>query len=91
MWILRARCDIRRLEGVDVICDVIHLPFRDNCLAKVHSSVVIEQTPFPIEFLSDQVRVLTHGGKLVCEADNARYWRYHIDFTRFEEDFVTHF
>lgn len=84
-------CDIRCLKGVDVICDVTHLPFKDNCFAKVHSSVVIEHTAFPVEFLCEQIRVLMDGGRLVCEADNARYLRYHISFTRFGEDFVTHF
>lgn len=84
-------CDIRSLKGVDVICDITHLPFKNNCFTKVHSSVVIEHTACPVEFLCEQIRVLVEGGRLVCEADNARYLRYHISFSRFGEDFVTRF
>jgi SAM-dependent methyltransferase len=84
-------CDLRRLKDVDVICDMNHLPFKNNCFAKVHSSAVIEHSPHPFLFLQEQVRVLMKNGKLICEADNARYWRFHINFTWFEEDFVTHF
>jgi len=83
--------DIRKLKGVDVVCDVHHLPFKDNCFSVVRSSVVIEHVLQPFQFLKEQVRVLKPQGMLVCEADNARYWRFHIDFSPFEADFVHHF
>jgi len=80
-----------KLKTVDVICDGHHLPFKGECFDVVRSSVVIEHTLNPFQFLKEQARVLKKGGLLYCEADNAAYWRFHIDFTPFEQYFVTHF
>jgi len=83
--------DVRKLKGVDVVCDVQHLPFKDDCFSVVKSSVVIEHVLQPFLFLKEQVRVLKPQGTLICEADNAKYWRFQIDFSPFEADFVHHF
>jgi len=83
--------DIRRLKGVDVVCDVHFLPFRDEVFDMVRSSVVVEHVLNPYRFFAEQFRVLKKGGAIYCEADNARYWRYHLTATPFEADFVKHF
>jgi SAM-dependent methyltransferase len=83
--------DVRRLPGVDVVCDVHSLPFADESFDEVCSSLVIEHTLNPFQFIQEQIRVLKKYGILRCEADNACYWRFNISFSPFEEDFVTHF
>jgi ubiquinone/menaquinone biosynthesis C-methylase UbiE len=83
--------DNRKLVGVDVLCDASCLPFPPETFDVVRSHVVIEHVLDPLLFIKEQIRVLKTRGLLLCEADNARYWRYHIDFSPFEEDFVHHF
>jgi len=83
--------DLRKLLRVDVVCDVHNLPFGNEAFTEVRSSVVIEHTLNPFQFIKEQVRVLKSNGILRCEADNARYWRFHINISPFGEDFPTHF
>jgi predicted SAM-dependent methyltransferase len=37
--------DVRQLEGVDVVCDVKHLPFKDNTFNRVLASDILEHSP----------------------------------------------
>lgn len=84
--------DIRKLKGVDIVCDVTFLPLRDNIFDEVKSSVVIEHIFDVVLFFKEQFRVLKNDGIVFCEADNARYWRYHLDANIFfSQDFVSHF
>jgi len=79
--------DVRKLEGVDVIADMHCLPFKGNTFDQVRSVVVLEHSPNPFQCIKEQARVLKTGGKLYCETDNARYWRYHV----FLADHARHF
>jgi len=70
--------DIRRTNAVDVLASADCLPFRDESFDQVNSVTLLEHCVNPFNVLVEQVRVLRKGGKIICETDNARYWRYHV-------------
>jgi len=58
--------DIRPLKGVDVVCDVRRLPFKDGFFERILASDIIEH--FPIAetdgLLKEWSRVLKNGGRI---------------------------
>ena len=58
--------DVRALEGVDIICDVKHLPFSDERFERILASDIIEH--FPVSetenLLEEWSRVLKLGGHM---------------------------
>ena len=66
--------DIRKLEGVDVICDVKCLPFKDNTFVKLWASDVLEHNPRhnTEEILREWRRVLKKGGILTLKMPNLK-------------------
>lgn len=79
--------DRRRVGSVDVLADAQFLPFRSETFDGIISITLLEHCLNPFNVLKEQVRVLKKGGKLLCETDCARYWRFHI----FLQDHVRHF
>ena len=85
MWNLNIGCgqqilssyvnvDIRKLEGVDVICDVKRLPFKDNAFVKLWASDVLEHNPrLDTEgILKEWHRVLKKRGILTLKIPNLK-------------------
>jgi ubiquinone/menaquinone biosynthesis C-methylase UbiE len=76
--------------------DAFKLPFADNSFDLVHSFGLIEDYPNYMEMLSEQMRVLAPGGRLICVTLHRRSWhalykrlfgdRYY-SFTSYEHDF----
>lgn len=58
--------DIRQLKGVDIICDVSHLPFPDECFERILASDIIEHFPLAEteNLLKEWSRVLKIGGHM---------------------------
>ena len=58
--------DIRQLKGVDIICDVSHLPFPDECFERILASDIIEHFPLTEteNLLKEWSRVLKIGGHM---------------------------
>jgi len=56
--------DIRPLEGIDVVCNAINMPFRDNTFNKVMHNQVLEHFPYQgsLALLKEIYRVLKPGG-----------------------------
>src|SRR5690606_36246552 len=49
---------------------VLELPFASGTFDVVFSTEVIEHTPDPLQGVGEMVRVLKHGGLLVCSTPN---------------------
>ena len=49
--------DVARLNNVDVVCDVAHLPFKSKAFTNVYCFHVLEHTLNPAKGLSELVRV----------------------------------
>jgi len=62
----------------DVIADAHYLPFKDEVFDKVVSTVVLEHSPNPLNFLKEQYRVLKKGGKVELTTDNAQYFSWSV-------------
>jgi ubiquinone/menaquinone biosynthesis C-methylase UbiE len=54
--------DVQRLPHVDVVCDVLHLPFKNKAFRDVFCFHVLEHTQAPAKGLAELVRV---GSRLV--------------------------
>ena len=85
MWKLNVGCgqqilpnyintDIRKLEGVDVLCDVKCLPFKDNIFVKLWASDVLEHNSRidTENILREWSRVLKRGGILTLKIPNLK-------------------
>lgn len=73
-WI---RQDIRKLPGIDLVCDAKHLPFSDNFLDEVFASHVIEHFSWREvkKVLTEWLRVLVINGRLeIITPDFYRLW-----------------
>jgi ubiquinone/menaquinone biosynthesis C-methylase UbiE len=76
--------------------DAFHLPFPKHSFDLVHSFGLIEDYPNYFDLLSEQMRVLIPGGRLICVTLHCNSWhalykrllgnRYY-SFTDFEHDF----
>ncbi len=66
--------DIRKLDGVDIICDVKFLPFKGGTFEKLWASDVLEHNPrLDIEdILKEWRRVLKKGGILSLKVPNLK-------------------
>lgn len=58
--------DIRKLEGVDIVCDVKKLDFPDNSIEEIYASHVLEHFHYieTLDVLKEWYRVLVPGGKI---------------------------
>lgn len=56
--------DIRPLEGIDVVCNALYLPFKDHTFSKVMHNQVLEHFPYQgsLALLVEIHRVLKPGG-----------------------------
>lgn len=70
--------DYSRDSEADVIADAHYLPFKDEVFDKVTSTVVLEHSPNPLNFLKEQYRILKHGGEIEVITDNAQYYRWTV-------------
>lgn len=58
--------DHRRVPGVDVVGDVVRLPFRDDCATAVTASSLLEHFADPYSVLDEVHRVLRGDGRFVA-------------------------
>jgi len=78
----RKRCDIgvdvRKLEGVDVVCDVRYLPFKGDCFNKIFSSHVLEHISWRevSSVLKEWVRVTKPNGVFEILVPNLRSYYF---------------
>lgn len=77
--------DLLPAKDVDVICDAHHLPFKPNIFDEVNSTAFLEHSPNPLNALKEQFRVMNGASCLICETDNASFWRYHLKNTFFNQ------
>ena len=82
--------DIRPLEGIGVVGDIRHLPFKDGEFKKILALDCVEHvTRFELpQVLSEIWRVLAEGGKAIIKMPNLdtiikRYINRGIDITEF--------
>ena len=78
--------------------DALHLPFARDSFDLVHSFGLIEDYPIFLDLLSEQLRVLKPGGRLICVTLHRHSWhalykrllgeRYY-SFAKFENDFCS--
>lgn len=58
--------DIRKREGVDIVCDCNErLPFEDNSVGVIRAVDFMEHIRNPVHLMNEFHRVLTHGGMLL--------------------------
>ncbi len=70
--------DYSKDSNADIIADACYLPFKDETFDKVISTVVLEHSPNPLNFLKEQYRVLKRGGEVEVTTDNAQYYRWSV-------------
>jgi len=82
--------DMRPGEGIDLICDVSHLPFGDNCIEKIYASDVLEHIMYADvpATLKEWYRVLARKGTLTIKVPSlstiaTNYVRHTIDTKEF--------
>lgn len=68
--------DYSRDSNADIIADAHFLPFKNEVFNKVVSYTSFEHSPNPLQFLIEQYRVLREKGTVLCETDNAQYYRW---------------
>jgi SAM-dependent methyltransferase len=56
--------DMMDYENVDIVCDIHHLPFKDNSIDAVMSLAVLEHVREPANVLKEVHRVLKPGGRV---------------------------
>lgn len=56
--------DMMDYDNVDIVCDIHHLPFKDNCIDAVMSVAVLEHVREPAVVLKELHRVLKPGGRV---------------------------
>jgi SAM-dependent methyltransferase len=56
--------DMMDYENVDIVCDIHHLPFKDNSIDAVMSMAVLEHVRDPAGVLKEVHRVLKPGGRV---------------------------
>jgi len=56
--------DMMDYENVDIVCDIHHLPFKDNSVDAVMSLAVLEHVQEPAVVLKEVRRVLKPGGRV---------------------------
>ena len=56
--------DMMDYENVDIVCDIHHLPFKDNSIDAVMSLAVLEHVREPAVVLKEVHRVLKPGGRV---------------------------
>ncbi len=69
--------DILRVEGVDVLADAQHLPFKDSSIEGIYSSHCIEHIPDQLKLISELWRVCADDAKihiLVPHFSNPSYY-----------------
>lgn len=54
--------DIFAYDNVDIVCDIVNLPFEDNSIDIVLNLVVLEHVPYPQKVIDEIYRVLKPGG-----------------------------
>ena len=54
--------DLFPFQGVDIVADICHLPFRDGSVDAVLCLAVLEHVPYPQQVLAEIKRVLRPGG-----------------------------
>ena len=66
--------DIRKLEGVDIICDARSLPCKEGSFEKLYCSDILEHFPRSEteKILREWSRVLKRGGILTLKAPNLK-------------------
>lgn len=71
--------DIRPLKGVDLTCDVRHLPFDDNYFERILASDIIEHFPLSEteNLLQEWSRVLKHGGHMKFRTPSLKWVAHH--------------
>ena len=68
--------DYSRDSNADIIADAHFLPFKNEVFDKVVSYTCFEHSPNSLQFLKEQHRVLRKKGIVLCETDNAQYYRW---------------
>ena len=71
--------DRRRVAGVNVVADVIALPFRDGAAQGVLASSLLEHFEDPYEVLDEVHRTLAPGGRFVVRVPALWSWAAHLD------------
>lgn len=69
--------DIRKLPGIDLVCDARHIPYPDNSFTDIFASHVIEHFSWREvrQVLAEWLRVLSINGKLeIITPDFYRLW-----------------
>jgi SAM-dependent methyltransferase len=70
--------DYNRNSDADVIADAEHLPFKDEAFTETMSTVVLEHSPNPLNFLMEQHRTLKQNGRIELVTDNAQCFRWSV-------------
>jgi len=75
--------DIRPLKGVDIICDVRHLPFPDEYFERILASDIIEHFPLSEteNLLKEWSRVLKIGGHMKFRTPSLKWVVNHYKAT----------
>jgi len=71
--------DIRQLDGVDIVCDARHLPFKNECFDRVLAYDIIEH--FPVSetenLLKEWTRVLKINGRMKIRTPSMKWVAYY--------------
>jgi len=70
--------DYSKNSDADLICDAHFLPFKESIFSEVRSEVVLEHSPNPLDFIKEQYRILSPGGKIVLITDNAQFYFWSV-------------
>ncbi len=71
--------DLRRVPGVQVVADVLALPFPDDSAALVRASSLLEHFADPYSVLDEVHRVLAPGGRFVMRVPALGSVSAHLD------------
>ena len=75
----------RQWPHVEVVCDIHHLPFRDEAFSVVHASHVVEHLKNPVEALKQFRRVSKKT--VIVKVPNAVYDNYYHNDVRTDFDY----
>ena len=70
--------DYSKDSDATIVADSHFLPFKNEVFDEVVSVTVLEHSPNPLQFLKEQRRVLKKNGKVICETDNAQYYKWSV-------------
>lgn len=67
--------DLDRHQETDVVCDALHLPFRDHVFAEINANQIMEHLYAPFHSLLEWKRVLQPSGFMTLCVPNILYYR----------------